>query len=392
VFKLFKPVEKERYITYTLAKSMKVQILQEELSKVLINSSRFSANKVQLPVLANILLSAKQNKLSISATNLEISIVTSIGAKVIEEGDITVPARVLTEIISNIKPGQIVLSSEKERIKVEATGFSSKISGMNSSDFPEIPGEVGAKSIKIPSDHLKSALSKILFSVSNDETRPALTGVLTIFGSKTFFVATDGFRLSQKEIKIETKKDKSDNEEKIIIPKAVLGELPRMLTGDGVDFSFSKKDNQVVFGFANTILSSRVIEGEFPDFKKIIPKDTKIKVNLDKEEFLRGVKLSSVFARDSANVVKLAVNNSFIEISAESSQSGSQKTKVDAKVDGLSTKFVIAFNYRFLEDFFGSVEADDVTIEFSEPSAPALFLDPKDSNFLHIIMPVRLQD
>lgn len=371
---------------------MKVQILQEDLVKSLSNASRFTTNKTQLPILANVLLSTSKNKLNISATDLEISISTSIGAKVDKEGDITVPSRVLTEIVSNLKPGSIDLISEKEQVTLKSSGFSSKISGMNSSDFPEIPKNISNIYREVKGSELKNALSKVLYSVSTDETRPVLTGVLMLFGEKTILVATDGFRLSQKELTLTTKKSKDEEEDKVIIPKNVLSELIHLTDSEDVKFSYSKKDNQVVFALENTILSSRVIEGDFPDFKKIIPKSATKKVNVDKDEFLRAVKLASVFARESANVVKINLNKDLLNIVAESSNSGSQETKVDAKVEGVEDKFTIAFNYRFLEDFINSVESDDLTIEMSEANSPVLFLDTKDTSFLHIIMPVRLQD
>lgn len=371
---------------------MKVSVLQEDFIKALTNASRFTTNKVQLPILANILLTTSKNKLTVSATDLEISITTSIGAKVSSEGQITVPSRVLTEIVSNLKSGSIDISSEKEQITLKSSGFNSKISGMNSSEFPEIPKSVSAISQKVKGKEIKNALSKVLYSVSTDETRPVLTGVLVLFGDNTTLVATDGFRLSQKELNLTSVKKKKEEENKVIIPRNVLSELLRLVSDEVVEFSYSKKDNQIVFSLDNTVLSSRVIEGQFPDFKKIIPKDTSKKVNLDKEEFLRAIKLASVFARDSANVVKLNLDKESLKIVAESSSAGSQETKVDAKIEGIKDEFTIAFNYRFLEDFVNSVESDDLTIEMSEPNSPALFLDTKDTSFLHIIMPVRLQE
>jgi len=371
---------------------MKVQVLQENISKTLLVCSRFASSRVQLPVLANILLKTDKNKLLIAATNLEISIATSIGAKVIKEGEITVPARVITDLITNLSSGQMELEVEKESLKITASSFESSLLGMNASDFPSIPYEFALGSLSIPSNILIDTLSSILFAVSSDETRPTLTGVLIILKEKeTVFVSTDGFRLSQKKIKVGSAKE----EKKFILPKTALSEIVKLSSGaDSVNFSFKKTDNQVIFGIADSVLTTRVIEGEFPDFEKIIPKDLKIKVILDKEDLLRAVKLASVFAKDAANVIKLSVKSGSMEIFAESSQSGSQRMRVDAKVEGLESSkdgFLVAFNYRFLEDFLNAIKNDDVQIEFSDPNAPALFLDSKDTDFLHIIMPVRLQ-
>lgn len=368
---------------------MKIQVLQENLSKALSICNRFTSSRVQLPVLSNILLKTNKNKLLLSATNLETSISINIGAKVNKEGNITVPSRAINEIISNLDPGQIDLQVVKEILKIRASDFKSDITGLNSSDFPKVPSEIGVKSIEIDSNDFLDALSSVLYAVSSDETRPVLTGVLVIFENGLLtLVATDGFRLSQKKIKSKDIKD----EMRLILPKSVLSEISRIVDSESFKISYKKSDNQLVFGLGDYVLSSRVIEGEFPDFKRIIPKESKIKIFLDREDLLKAVKLAGVFARDSANVVKFKILKDSLEVSAESSQLGNQKKKVDAKIEGeFSDSFVIAFNYRFIEDFLSSAKGENIRVEVSESNAPALFLDEKDKDFLHIIMPVRLQ-
>lgn len=371
---------------------MKARVLQEDLTKTLVTCSRFASSRVQLPILANVLLKTDRSKLLVSATNLEVSISVSVGAKVEEEGEITVPARTIADIFSNLNPGQVSLEVEKEILKIKTPGFESSISGMNASDFPNIPQEIGAQFIQIPTSDFLDALSYTLFAVSTDETRPILTGVLTIFKKgELLLVSTDGFRLSQKKIKV----DKISEEKRLILPKSALVEVSKLSDSEGVvNLSFKKLENQVVFSTSGAILASRVIEGEFPDFERIIPRNSKIKVFLDKEEFLQSVKLASVFARDSANVVKLSISEGLVEVYAESSSVGTQKKDLDAKVEGFSSakdKFIIAFNYRFLEDFLGASKGESVQVEFSDTNAPALFVNPEDSGFLHVIMPVRLQ-
>jgi DNA polymerase-3 subunit beta len=374
---------------------MKLQVLQEELSKTLNTASRFTSAKVQLPVLANVLIHTEKNKLVISATNLEMSISLSIGAKVSKEGKITVPSRTITDIVSNLSSGQINLESKKESIKVSSANFKSLISGMNTADFPKVPNSIGEKSIQIQKSKFINVLSSVLFAVSADETRPVLTGVLMIIRKDHLtLVATDGFRLSQKKMKIDSKGLFKD--QNIIIPKNILNEILRLSNDEEyLRFSYDKSDNQVIFGSDSIVLSSRVIEGKFPDFERIIPKKTKIKVDLDKKELLQAVKLASVFARDSANVIKVTIGTNQIEVNAESKASGNQKTTVDAKIetDGLSKKdeFIVAFNYRFVEDFINTIASEDIRIEMSDPNSPVLFLNPKDVNFLHIIMPVKIQ-
>jgi DNA polymerase III subunit beta len=368
---------------------MKISVLQENLAKAVISSARFASTRSQLPILSNILISVGKTKVFVSSTNLEISISTQIGAKVLEEGEICIPARVISELIGNLPREAINLESEKEQLKISASGFSSNVLGMNSTDFPKVPNSINKEnSIVLPKDDLSKAFGQVIFSASVDETRPVLTGVLFIWGKGDLtLVATDGFRLSRKTIKVFGAKEGV----RIILPKLILSEIPRSDNTDEILINVREKEKQVVFGLGDVILSSRLLEGEYPDFEKIIPKSSSVKILLDKEEFLRAVKLASIFARDAANIVKIKVIKNGLEVTAESGQSGSQKTKVDAKVE-TGKEFEIAFNYRFLEEFLHSATGEEIKMEFSGPSAPGVFTDTADPSYLHLIMPVKIQD
>lgn len=370
---------------------MKLTVLQENLGKAITQAARFASTKAQLPILGNILISSQKTKILVSSTNLEVSVSVAVGAKVEEEGDISVPAKVVSELIDNLPKTTLDISSEKEQLKVSASGFSSTILGINSSDFPKIPNSVSKeKSISIPKNDLVKALSQVVFATSNDETRPVLTGVLFIFGKEMSLVATDGFRLSRKNIKT----NYSGDGNRVILPKMILNEISRAGEVDEVLFELKDKEKQVVFGMGDTVLSSRLLEGEYPDFEKIIPKKGSCEILVDKEEFGRAVKLASIFAREGANIVKIKVLKESLKISAESSSSGSQEAKVDAKINNDNPELAegeISFNYRFLEDFLHSVSGDEVKMEFSGPNSPGLFTDTDDSSYLHLIMPVKVQ-
>lgn len=369
---------------------MKVQILQENFSKALSIASRFASSKAQLPVLGNIYLAAQKNRLQIISTNLEISVATSIGAQVKTAGEITVPSRVISEIISNLGPGALNIEAEKEQLKISSANFFSSVSGMNASDFPEVPKALGKEALPLPKEEFLKAISQVAFSASVDETRPILTGVLFIFKKGgVVLVSTDGFRLSQKKVGLKG----FEKEKKVILPRSVLNEVVRLAEDGDISFSFENEGNQVIFSLGDTILSSRTLEGEFPDFEKIIPKVSETKVALDKEDLLRSVKLASVFARDSANIVKFSLKKASVVIRAESQLSGSQESEIEAKIEGGASAngFEIAFNYRFLEDFLHASYGDEINIGLSNASAPAVFTDPSDNDFLHLIMPVRIQ-
>lgn len=372
---------------------MKLQILQENLSKALTNAARFTSQRAQLPVLGNIKLKTDKTKLIVAATNLEVAVVISVGAKIESEGEITIPAKTITEIVSNLTPGILDLEVDKEQLKVESANFNSSVSGMNASDFPALPERVDVKnSLVLPKKLLLNALAQVIFAASVDETRPILTGVLFIFKKdKLVLVATDGFRLSQKTIPIKIEGEV----ENLVLPKFAIGEVVR-LAGEEEEIllNYKKTDNQAVFGFADTVLSSRVLQGTYPDYEKIIPKSAAVKIAVDKDEMLRAVKLASVFARDSANIIKIQVGKDSLGFSAESSTSGSQKNKIDAKVDWTGPAadgLEIAFNYHFIEELLHAVSGEELSIEFSSEAAPGVFGDPTDPSFLHLIMPVKIQ-
>jgi len=366
---------------------MIIQVLQENFAKAISTAARFTSIRAQLPVLGNILFKTQKTKLIVAATNLETSIAISLGAQVKKEGEITIPAKVLNDIVSNLQKGTIDLSVTGEKLKISANNFNSTVGGMNASDFPIIPFTKPKGMVLFESSAFSAAVSQVLFAASVDEARPVLTGVLAIFDQKLLkLVATDGFRLSQKNIVLGSKVAKKT----MIIPKNILSEVIK-LGSDDLGFVFRQKDNQVVFSDSSTVLSSRILEGEYPDFEKIIPKSPKMIIEIDKDDFQRAVKLASVFARESANMLKLKIAKEGVQILAESSNSGKQESLVEAKIDGLISNFEIAFNFRFLDEFLNSVKGESVQIALSDPNSPGLFTDPADKDYLHLIMPVKIQ-
>lgn len=366
---------------------MKIKVLQEDLAKAVSQVSRFVNPRVQLPILGNIIFRASKTKLNLVATNLELSISKELGAEVSEEGEIAVPGKTIFEIVSNLPKGQIQIESQKEQMSIKAEGFKGSVSGMDTADFPKVATSISSKELVELGQTLTDSLSKVLFCASSDETRPVLNGVLLLCRKdELYLVATDGFRLSQKVIKLQ----KPLEIEKLILPKAVVAELLKSDSTKNLSMQVIQKDGQVVFQAGESILSSRIIAGDFPDFEQIIPKSSTTKVTAQKDELLRVVKLASVFARDNANMVKFEIKKDSLKVSAESSKSGKQEGEVEAKVEG--DEMEIIFNFKFLEELLNVIESDEVQIELTNTNAPGVFRDLKDSNFLHLIMPVKIQN
>lgn len=371
---------------------MKVQALQENLAKGLTVASRIISGKAQLPILSNVLIKSSSLGFFIVATNLESGVRINVGAKVEEEGEITVPAKLFTEVVSNLQPGKIELLVEEGLLKLSTATYKAAFNGIPASEFPELPVYKEDKLISLPVDDLLEAINQVVFAAAVDDTRPVLTGVLVrIEGKNLSLVATDGYRLSLKTIELGKK-----IEEKIlvILPAKALMEVARMIgeLGEGekeLKMGFTEDRNQVVFVFPQKELFTRVIDGDFPDYQKIIPQSYNTRVLIDRESLARELKVVSIFARESSNIVKMKFKEGFLEMSANSPQVGENKSMLEAKIEG--EELEIAFNYRFLTNFLGAVSSEEVCLEFSGSLNPGIFKAVGDENFLHIIMPIRLQ-
>lgn len=366
---------------------MKFTILQENFKSAVNLASHFITNKVQLPILGNIYIKADKTNINLQATNLENSISINLAAKVEKEGEITVNGKTLNDIISNLGSGNLEIEVDKEQILISKDKFKSKILGVNSSDFPKTTTLSTKQTFSIDLEEFNKSLSKTLFSVSNDETRPILTGVL-LLNSKDgcFLVSTDGFRLT--EVNLILKEELPYF--KIVIPRSILNELSKTNEKGQLNVFIDKENNQILFNLENITFSSRLIEGEFPDYKKIIPTTSIGEVIVDKEELEKAIKLASVFAREGGNIVKLKIEENQLIVVAESSTSGNQETQIEVKIKDFEKKdFEIMFNFRFIEEAVKVIESGEVQIQFSENNKATKFLDTKNKKFLHIIMPIK---
>lgn len=368
---------------------MQVIVLKENLIKALSVVSRFVSSRPQLPILSNILLKAKDNQLIFSATNMELGIIFRIGAKIEKEGETTVAGRLLTEFIANITGDKIDLSIKDSTLLIKTNNTQASFTTISSSDFPPFPVFSDTKKT-LPLEKIKDSIMHTVFAASSDESRPVLTGVRVIADNeKIHFVATDGYRLSMEQIDVPEIKE----EIKVILPAQTLAEIVRIgseLKEKEVGFSIIENKNQAVFVFGDVLLFSRIIEGEFPNIEKIIPREFKTKAIIEKERFLQAVKTASLFAKGAANIVKIKLEKDGLWLSANSPQVGEDKDFIEAKTEGEDME--TAFNYRFLLDLLTNFPDKEVVFESSGQLSPGVFKSTTpSSSFLHLIMPVRVQ-
>lgn len=371
---------------------MKFNILQQDLLPALQSVSRSVGVKSTLPVLANILFQTENGKLKLSATNLELGIIKIINSQVIEEGELTVPAKTFLEIVSSLNGENLEIESNSEQLKISTKKFNATLNCIPASEFPAIPLSSG-ESIVLNSSVLLNSLPQITFSAASDEGRPVLTGILTeMTKGGVEFVATDGFRLAHKQVKITgVGKDSL----KVLVPRRTFEEVARLINEDlgasgeeNIEVSTSENQNQMIFKIGSTQLSSRLIEGHFPAWDKIIPSKFENRTITDRVEFLRACKLASVFSRNEANIIKLKTFGKKIILTSEAKEVGSQETELEAQSEG--SEIQIAFNSKYLIDILAVLQQSQISIEFSGNLSPALVKPVGEEGLEYVVMPIRL--
>ena len=366
---------------------MEVVVTQENLSFALSNTSRVASNKAGLPILNNILLRTDNARLYVAATNLEIASSHRIGAKVVKPGSITVPAKLLSEFVQNLPKEQITLSVQNNKLHISAGSSSSTINGMADDEFPELPtiDESEAVSYTLSVDDFKNSVSQTIIAASNDSTRPILTGAYWhSFEGDLYIAATDSYRLAERKI-TSTKSDVS-----AVIPISTLQEVMRTLRDDMQEIEVLFDETQVTFRLAEVEITSRLIDGNFPDYRQLIPASTDTKITLNRTEFVRVIKIAGLFARESGGGITLTADTDKNQLSVSSIASEVGENSSDIKVEITGVDGSVSLNSRYLTDALGAVSSDKIVFGFSGKLAPCVLTElSKDTNYKHIVMPLK---
>jgi DNA polymerase III subunit beta len=370
---------------------MKATVLSDNLRAGLSFAHHGISSRSQLPVLLNFLIEAKDGFLYISSTDLEIGIRTKVAAKVEEEGETTIPAKTFLDLLSNITQDKVDLSTKDSVLELTGQKIKTSFPTLPASEFPKLYSGKGEKEAVIKKQLFDQEVSRVAFAAAPDASRPALSGVLVRREGKGFtIVATDGYRLSLKtNFEADGKKESSVS---LLVPARVVKELLALKDeneNENIDLYVSDSSNQVLFEYGDTTLVGRLIEVEYPDYKKLIPDDFGTKVVFDKAEALNAVRACSVFAREAANIVKMTIGKDSIVFSASASSVGENTVEVEAEVQGEEN--TIAFNARYLLDLFSSVGEGKISFEMNGPLSPGVFRLENDPSFLHLIMPIKVQ-
>ena len=377
---------------------MQVSCLQENLAKGLSIVGRAVASRSTLPVLANVLLATDNGQLKLSATNLEIGINCWVGAKVINEGAITIPARLLGDFVNSLPPERIDLKLDEasQTLNLKCARFESNIKGIDAQEFPIVPTATnGSHAIKLDPESLRTMIDQVVFAAATDESRPILTGVLVQFdGDNLRMAAADGFRLS---VKAAVLNQNLGDMMEVIVPARALMELSRIAVEQEqpVEVIITPARKQILFHLQDVDLVSQLIEGKFPDYNQIIPKSYSTRSIIDTTSFLKAVRVSHLFARDSANIVKLEIiptgdelMNGRVTLVATSAELGDNVADIDASIEGGPME--VAFNAKYLIDVLSIIGSPQVALETTAASSPGVLRPIGDDKFTHVIMPMHI--
>ncbi len=362
---------------------MKLQVTQENLNRALAAVARVANTRSTLPILANVLIKTSNNRLSISATNLDIAITHYIGAKVSEEGSITVPARLMQDFVSSLPDGVIELDLQETKLHVNTDQYKSVVNGIIADDFPAMPAISGGKNWSIKGDIFKKSLQQVVFAASSDETRPVLTGVLLqTQEGKLNMAATDSYRLAEKSL------GANKNEIDLLIPASAMQDLLRVVGDDDEEVKISHNEQQAMFKIGDIELVTRLVDGKYPDYKKLIPTTFKTQATLKKADLVNVTKVSSLFARESAGSVTIELDKESKQLSIRSvaSQLGENTATAPAKITDSGS---ITINSRYLLDALNVVTGENVIFGFNGKLEPTLLYSPDDPDYRHIIMPLK---
>jgi len=391
VFVLFSVLIIIIYDLYYLKNYIKMKLFcsQKDLEEALNIVNKAISSNNTLPVLNNILIKAEGKKLYFSATNLEIAISYFVDADVRSEGAITIPAKLITSYVSLLTDEKVELSiTEGMTLMVQSSTSTTKIKGISADEFPLIPKVDAEFSFKISTGEMDDAVSETVFAASTNVSRPVLSGVYFIVdGDSVKFVATDSYRLAERGLKLEKK---IDGKLDCIVPAKTISELGKVTNRSGakeVDISVSK--NQILFKVGNVELVSRLIEGKFPDYERIIPKEGKTKVEVSVEDLSLVIKRVGLFAKENNNSIKLgATNDGKLVVSTDETKIGEEKAEVAIKMDGENNK--ISLNSQYLLDVLTYITDEKVILEMNDKLSPAVIKPLKRDDYVYIIMPLKV--
>ena len=367
---------------------MEIEVESSKLAKALAIVSRIAVSgKATLPILNNVLIRVDTRKVSLTTTNLDMAIVDYLPVSESKDGVVTVPARLLAEFVGNLPKGAPVkILVDGTKVVTKSGKYSSTLNGTVADDFPELPeiDEVKVVKFKMGVDEFKAGINQVMMASSNDMTRPALTGVYFNTDNETLYIAaTDGYRLAERTFISEV-----TSEVKAIVPTSSLSEVMRSLGDEDEEIEILFDETQVRFRFGEIEITSKLIDGSFPDYRQLIPRTCEAEITLEKAELMRVTKLAALFAREVGGSIVLEAKTSTktFSVASVANEYGENTSEIEADV---TKDERMTLNSKFLIDALNAIDEDKVMLGFSGKLNPILVKNEKSNNYTHIIMPLK---
>ena len=363
---------------------MKLKTEKEPLAKAIQTFQNVISTKATLPILSNFLMETQKGKIHMAATDLDVGISLSLPVEIAEEGSITIPAKRFFDIVRDLPEGQIDITVRKNNsISIETQKCFFKLMGLPKEEFPKLPKLHEKESITLNQQLLKNMLTLTHFAVSREETRYILNGVLFVAKGKSIkLVATDGRRLALIEKALELP---GDFKKEVIVPVKAIQELIRNLQDeDEVKIAFG--ENQISFQFDNMVLVSRLIEGQFPNYEQVIPKEGKDKIRIDREKFLGAAKRVSILTSPDSQSIKIDLFKDKLIFSKNSPDMGEAREEIDIEHKG--QEFSVGFNPQYLIEALKNLKDQDISLELTGPESPGVIR--AEGNYVYIVLPMQL--
>jgi DNA polymerase-3 subunit beta len=351
--------------------------------------------KNTIPILANVLLEAEGDVLKMLATDLEVGLRSKCAAVVGKSGSLTLPAKKLFEIVKALPESDIRIEQDKSGVKVAAERFDSRIQTLPREDFPTLPDATGAWSATLPRESLRTMIPKTQFAITGEDTRYFLNGALFVLEAGTMsLVATDGHRLALVQVPRQAADKKSkpsgNDDVRVILPRKTLNELQRLLGEGEDDVRFEKGENHLFFEVGGRVLISRVIDGQFPAFERVIPKNTDKKIDFDRDRLTSAVRRVELLSNERSRAVKFQIDQGKVEITSSSPELGEAHEVMMVEYDGAPMQ--ICFNARYVLEFLSAVETDTVSLAFKDEMSQAVMtpVGAEGYEYTYVIMPMRI--
>lgn len=366
---------------------MQFTVLQDNFKKGLAVVSRAINTRSPLPVLSNLLIKTDKGRIKVTASDLQITISSWIGAKVDAPGEITVPAKILIDFVNQLSDEKIELALDAGNLKVTTEKAKANLTTIPATEFPNLELPEDGNKLTIKSSELVKALSQVQFAAAIDESRPVLTGIYLKVVKNTLIIAcTDGFRMA--EYKLALSSDMGE-EVSCVIPAKSFSDIVKSFApkSENIELTINSEKNTVVVQAEDSEAQLRMIEGQYPDYESVLPKEFTTEIRVSKTELLNAIKLTSIFARDIGNSVKISASENGIEAKSQPSESGSNESKINAELEGDSLD--ITFNAKYLLDFLSNIEESEILFKASDPLKPGLFHIVGQDNYFFLAMPMK---